>query len=827
MLASYNWAIAPPVNGPLNIATVPANGNATNPPPHLLGAIANTGNTAGSVTYTITPTSIFNCVGEPFDLTINVNPQPLVNNATATVCSDVAINTLLPNDNNGPSVAANGYSITAIANAANLVSSAGNPGLWNDTSNAVLLDDAWHNPTAQNQTIVYTIVPSALNTGCAGNPFTLTATIQPEATIADVTYTVCSRQELGAAVNFVSSGANASNFIVNNLLPAPSANNSIYAGGPILTTWPNTLNQNSFFNDAFINQGATLNTITYQITPYTINGCVGDQFQMTVNVRPEPVGLDSTYSFCSNAPFEIDLQQQVNNGGNALYSSYSWTLTPAINGALNLTTLPANGASGNPPPHLIGAIQNFGPNPGNVTYSIIPTSTFNCVGEPFYTTININPLPVNGDINISVCSENPLEFNLPNNGSTYDLISLSNPGATPMQPIVFATNQPFNFLYNDAWLLSGSSPQTVVYGLSATNNFNCSSNFDLNVQVNPLPVIDFNILNNVLCANSNLQFNSTSSPALNYEWNFDDGNYAYVPDPLHTYANPGIYDVVLTGTDTQNGCTDSLIQQVQVNYTPSSSFQISETSGCDLLEVTFTAADANNDWDYDWDFGNGLASTDEIIAMTQFTTQGCYDVSLTITTNEGCTSTSNQIDAVCMYDTPTANFSLSSYTVDEFNTEVQTINQSINATNYVWNFGDGYSSTQIQPTHIYNDADATYNVELTAYNEVGCFDVAVVNVSSIQSLVVYVPNTFTPNEDEYNQVFKPIISGAYKPNSYHLTVFNRWGEIVFESFDPNYGWDGMYGDQRCQFGTYTWKLSLDALQSGETKNYHGHVTLLR
>ena len=118
-------------------------------------------------------------------------------------------------------------------------------------------------------------------------------------------------------------------------------------------------------------------------------------------------------------------------------------------------------------------------------------------------------------------------------------------------------------------------------------------------------------------------------------------------------------------------------------------------------------------------------------------------------------------------------------------------------------------------------------MELTAYNEVGCFDVAVVSVSSIQSLVVYVPNTFTPNDDEYNQVFKPIISGAYKPNSYHLTLFNRWGEVVFESSDPNYGWDGMYGNERAQFGTYTWKLSLDALQSGETKNYHGHVTLLR
>ena len=832
VLSSYAWAIAPPVNGTLN--NLPTNGTASNPPPHLLGAINNTGASVGSVTYTITPTSLFNCEGETFDVTININPEPVVNSISVTSCSDVPIsNGTLPNDaNNSPNVATNGYSITAISNTANLSVVSGNPGLWNDTTNTVLIDDAWHNTSNQDQNIIYTIIPTAQITGCVGDAFTVNAIIHPEAVVNDLSYTVCSREEIGLVnpVNFTATGGTPTNFIVNSLTPAPAALNSLYSGGPILTSLPNTLNQASFNDDAFINLGTSLSTITYEISPYTNNGCLGDPFELTVNVRPEPVGLDSIYTYCSNEAFGIDLQQQINNGGNGLYSNYSWVITPSVNGSLDLSTLPANGGTTNPAPHLTGAIVNFGTSPGNATYSITPTSTYNCAGEPFNVTIIVNPLPAANDLNISVCSKNDLEFNLPT-GSTYSLLSLNYLNTTPLQPINLFTNQPYSTLFNDAWELDtntvGQTPQNVTYELVANNMYNCSSTFDLNVQVNPLPIIDFTVLNTVNCANSPIQFNTISSTSFNYDWDFGDGGFAYTPDPSHIYGANGTYLVELIGTNPISGCTDSVTKPVQVNYTPNSNFVVSDSTGCELLDVSLYADDENDEWSYEWDFGNGQVSNQPIIAMAQFTTEGCYDLTLTVTTQEGCTSTTTLVDEVCMYDTPQAIFSLDSYELTELDMNVQTFNQSINAQNYFWNFGDGTSTTQTDPNHTFSDATATYTIQLTAYNEFGCFDTTSRNITYQQNLQVYVPNSFTPNFDEYNQEFLPVISAGFRPSSYHMTIFDRWGELVFESRDPNFGWNGTYGSKRCQIGTYTWKINLDALQSGETMEYVGHVNLIR
>ena len=832
VLSSYAWAIAPPVNGTLN--NLPTNGTAGNPPPHLLGAINNTGANVGSVTYTITPTSLFNCEGETFDVTININPEPVVNSISVTSCSDVPIfNGTLPNDaNNSPNVATNGYSITAISNTANLSVVSGNPGLWNDTTNTVLIDDAWHNTSNQDQNIIYTIIPTAQITGCVGDAFTVNAIIHPEAVVNDLSYTVCSREEIGLVnpVNFTATGGTPTNFIVNSLTPAPAALNSLYSGGPILTSLPNTLNQANFNNDAFINLGTSLSTITYEISPYTNNGCLGEPFELTVNVRPEPVGLDSIYTYCSNEAFGIDLQQQINNGGNGLYSNYSWVITPSVNGTLVSSTLPANGGTTNPAPHLTGAIVNFGTSPGDVTYSITPTSTYNCAGEPFDVTIIVNPLPAANDLNISVCSKNDLEFNLPT-GSTYSLLSLNYLNNTPLQPINLFTNQPYSILFNDTWELDtntvGQTPQNVTYELVANNMYNCSSTFDLNVQVNPLPIIDFTVLNTVNCANSPIQFNTISSTSFNYDWDFGDGGFAYTPDPSHIYGANGTYIVELIGTNPISGCTDSITKPVQINYTPNSNFVVSDNTGCELLDVSLYADDENDDWSYEWDFGNGQVSNQPIIAMAQFTTEGCYDLTLIVTTQEGCSDTTTLVDEVCMHDNPQAIFSLDSYELTELDMNVQTFNQSINAQNYFWNFGDGTSTTQTDPNHTFSDATATYTIQLTAYNEFGCFDTTSRNITYQQNLQVYVPNTFTPNFDEYNQEFLPVISAGFRPNSYHMTIFDRWGEVVFESRDPNFGWNGTYGSKRCQIGTYTWKINLDALQSGETMEYVGHVNLIR
>ena len=94
-------------------------------------------------------------------------------------------------------------------------------------------------------------------------------------------------------------------------------------------------------------------------------------------------------------------------------------------------------------------------------------------------------------------------------------------------------------------------------------------------------------------------------------------------------------------------------------------------------------------------------------------------------------------------------------------------------------------------------------------------------------LVFFVPNTFTPDNDEFNQYFKPVLSKGFKSGTYHLTIFNRWGQIVFESFNPSFGWDGTYNGKHCQDGTYIWKISVDEERTGENRLYHGHVNLIK
>jgi gliding motility-associated-like protein len=120
-------------------------------------------------------------------------------------------------------------------------------------------------------------------------------------------------------------------------------------------------------------------------------------------------------------------------------------------------------------------------------------------------------------------------------------------------------------------------------------------------------------------------------------------------------------------------------------------------------------------------------------------------------------------------------------------------------------------------------------VALTAFNQVGCSDTAWIRINVTEDLIFYVPNTFTPNDDEKNQEFKPILSQGFKPGTYLLRIFNRWGELIFESKDQEVGWDGSYGPNsiNSEIGTYTWVLTFQVLQTQGDKEIVGHVNLIR
>jgi len=98
-------------------------------------------------------------------------------------------------------------------------------------------------------------------------------------------------------------------------------------------------------------------------------------------------------------------------------------------------------------------------------------------------------------------------------------------------------------------------------------------------------------------------------------------------------------------------------------------------------------------------------------------------------------------------------------------------------------------------------------------------------------LLFYIPNCFTPDDDEHNQFFQPIFTSGFDPSDYNLFIYNRWGEVVFESHDATVGWDGSYGGKReinvVQDGVYTWKIEFKTTDTDERKMVVGHVNVIR
>lgn len=170
---------------------------------------------------------------------------------------------------------------------------------------------------------------------------------------------------------------------------------------------------------------------------------------------------------------------------------------------------------------------------------------------------------------------------------------------------------------------------------------------------------------------------------------------------------------------------------------------------------------------------------------------------------------------------PTANFQVSSQTL--FNDLPITFqNLSLNATTYEWDFGDGNTSTMVHPNNTY-DEPGTYVVTLIATDDKGCKDTIQKSITILEEFYIYVPNTFTPDNDRLNNDFEVSTVGI---NTFDIKIFNRWGELIFTSSDPRFKWDGTHNGKLIQDGTFTYVINYLALNGMEGKLY-GHVNLLK
>jgi len=229
-----------------------------------------------------------------------------------------------------------------------------------------------------------------------------------------------------------------------------------------------------------------------------------------------------------------------------------------------------------------------------------------------------------------------------------------------------------------------------------------------------------------------------------------------------------------------------------------------------------------------WSFGDGGTETMCDNVVHTYTSDGCYEVSLTVTDGFGCVNSQTVVDAVCLEPNPIANFVFDPSTTDISNTEIQFENLSENATSYIWNFGDQSGATNLEnPIHIYGDTAQEYIITLVAINDLGCTDTAVSKIIIHDILLYWVPNAFTPDNDEFNQTFKPVFTSGFDPFDYNLMIFDRWGELIFESYNADVGWDGRFLGKMVQDGVYVWKIEFKETMTDKRHKVYGHVTILR
>ena len=352
---------------------------------------------------------------------------------------------------------------------------------------------------------------------------------------------------------------------------------------------------------------------------------------------------------------------------------------------------------------------------------------------------------------------------------------------------------------------------TSTYVVQGTNLEGCFDLDTLTVIVNPIPLTQLVADDNSICPNTVVQLNA--SGAATYQWSGIDLTAFTGASQSITAVTSGLYSI--TGTSVF-GCVSSDSLFVTVYQEPSLTATPILSEICAGEMVTFQVAGADF---YQW--SNGQSSsiytyqplTSESITIIGTNTFGCAD-----TTQVGVIVHPNPLallDALSLNllsDSPFATF----------------YNNSINAFSSAWYFGDGTSSNDnsSEVTHAYPYEDGNYTIILSVSSDFGCLDSTEISIQISGDPIYYVPNTFTPDGDEHNNVFLPIFTTGFDPARYHLVLYNRWGECVFESFSTQQGWNGYYGGIKVEQGTYSYLIQFFDKKASKIMQLNGHVNVI-
>ncbi len=387
------------------------------------------------------------------------------------------------------------------------------------------------------------------------------------------------------------------------------------------------------------------------------------------------------------------------------------------------------------------------------------------------------------------------------------------------------TNATFNHTYG----APGAFPITLI----VTSSNGCTDTVTGNTTVWPLPEPDFSAQS--VCSREPVIFNNSSSIAggsiTGYTWNFgsDSVPTSYTVDPVVQYAADGTYQVTLMASS-NHGCIDSITKPVSIFPRPRINFTADPVEGCAPLRVYFenqtTIPGDNTVTGITWDLGNGNTSNQDD-PNQWYMNPGFYTVSMYAISDKGCDTSVTVNDMIEVHALPDAQFKFTPEEPTIVNRNIEFFNQSLGGPNqFYWDMGDGTTHSSMNVSHVYPADTGTYYIYLWVATENGCSD-SITHVLSINpDFTVFIPNSFSPNEDGLNDFFKIEGRGMVEAE---MWIFNRWGDelIYMENMEPlEKGWNGFHADKLAKQDVYVYRIRVRDFY-GEWHEFRGKVNLVR
>jgi len=245
----------------------------------------------------------------------------------------------------------------------------------------------------------------------------------------------------------------------------------------------------------------------------------------------------------------------------------------------------------------------------------------------------------------------------------------------------------------------------------------------------------------------------------------------------------------------------------------------------DIVNTTNPANSASATWRLS--YGDEFINVNEI--QTTALLAGTYDLELIIVSPNGCIDSTDFPGALVVLPKPIADFRWSPNPMTMFNTTAQFSNTSSNADSYIWTFNGGSPGTSTNETPSTSFPDGivgSYEVTLIANSDLGCSDTISKIVDVKPEVIIYAPNSFTPDGDEFNQTWSVTMEGI-DVFDFDLFIFNRWGEIIWESHDPKGEWDGTYQGEIAKAGVYTWIIRTKDAINDKKYEFNGFINIVR